>query len=140
MSKYSLTITADTETELFARIAQFAALHGEDAPTGPAEPAKRGPGRPRKESVVAVQAPSAPAVETPAAPATPVAPPVVSAPVTEAKVYTKAEVQTKLIEVVTKVSKEACVALCAAHGGANLSAIDPSNYSALYADAVKLLS
>jgi hypothetical protein len=53
---------------------------------------------------------------------------------------TMVEVRKALIEVVKEKGKEACGALCRAHGGPNLSAIDPKQYPALHAAAIALLA
>lgn len=139
MPKYSLTISADTLDELFAHLPNTAVL----AATDPVEPLKRGPGRPRKAAVETpapvVTYTEAEPVEAPA-PVVPVKAPAAKAPAAKPAVeLTKPMVQQKLIEVVTKISKEACSSLCQAHGGANLSVLDPSVYPALYADACDLL-
>jgi hypothetical protein len=57
----------------------------------------------------------------------------------DAKPLSKADVQPVLIEVVKKFGKEACGAICQAHGGPNLSALDPSTYASVLAAARKQL-
>lgn len=59
--------------------------------------------------------------------------------VADAKPLSKADVQPVLIEVVKKFGKEACGAICQAHGGPNLSALDPSTYASVLAAARKQL-
>jgi hypothetical protein len=58
-------------------------------------------------------------------------------PVTE---ITKQMLQNTLIGVVKKHGRDECGKLCRAHGGPNLSALDPAVYPALYADALKALA
>lgn len=119
----TLTVTADSASELHTALANLA---GALVPATQERPVvreaddtpRRGRGRPPKaESTIEP----------------PVAPP------EQAPTMDRATVQKKLIEVVQKVGKDACGALCRAHGGPNLSALDPGVYDALYADAVKLL-
>jgi hypothetical protein len=49
------------------------------------------------------------------------------------------EVKAKLIEVVTKISRNHCTELCQRHGGSKLSELDPSVYPAIYTEATELL-
>jgi hypothetical protein len=53
---------------------------------------------------------------------------------------TKADVQKLLIAVVQQHGRDECGKLCQKHGGPNLSALDPSVYPALLADAQAVLS
>jgi hypothetical protein len=93
-------------------------------------------GRPKKvespEPVEPVASPAPAAVEV-AAPA-PVSV-VAEAGAAASPTVTKAEVQAALIEVVKGIGREACVTLCEKYGAKNLSAIDPSHYASLLADA-----
>jgi hypothetical protein len=104
----------------------------------PTEAPKRGRGRPPKAAPVAASAefPS----EEPEAPAAPLAPAPTPPPAADAGELTMVEVRKALIEVVKEKGKEACGALCRAHGGPNLSAIDPKQYPALHAAAIALLA
>jgi hypothetical protein len=104
-----------------------------------AEPTKPR-GRPRK---VEPEAAPAPEVEAPSpvyAAAAKVAERIaaVSAEAT-APAVTKADVQKLLIAVVQKHGRDECGKLCQKHGGPNLSALDPSVYPALLADAQAVL-
>ena len=58
----------------------------------------------------------------------------------EAPPVAKADVQKVLIAVVQKHGRDECGKLCAKHGGPNLSALDPSVYPALLADAQAVLA
>lgn len=53
---------------------------------------------------------------------------------------TSADVRKSLIQVVTKIGKEACTALCEKHGAPNLSGLDPSVYDAIVAEATQMLA
>lgn len=97
-----------------------------------AEPAKRRGRPPKAETPEVIESPEVPvAIEPEPAP---VAPPPAAAPA-----IAKADVQKLLIEVVQRVGRDKCGELCRAHGGPNLSALDPSVYPALVADARKAL-
>lgn len=109
----------------------------EATPT-PAAVATRRRGRPPKaetasETVEVIESPDVPDLveETPPPAPAPTPPP--------APAIAKADVQKLLIEVVQKVGRDKCGELCRAHGGPNLSALDPSVYPALVADARKAL-
>ena len=105
----------------------------ETTPTSAAiEPAKRRGRPPKAETPEVIESPEVPAAVEPE-PA-PVAPPPATAPA-----IAKADVQKLLIEVVQRVGRDKCGELCRAHGGPNLSALDPSAYPALVADARKAL-
>lgn len=94
---------------------------------------KRGRGRPPK-AAAPVEAPVPTTTEAPVAETAPAAEP---PPVTE---ITKQMLQNTLIGVVKKHGRDECGKLCRAHGGPNLSALDPAVYPALYADALKALA
>lgn len=113
----------------------------------PTADAPRPRGRPRKAEAE-VEAPVAPAeaaakvaeriaaVSAEAVAPTPVAVPTPPA----APSITKADVQKLLIAVVQKHGRDECGKLCQKHGGPNLSALDPSVYPALAADAQAVLA
>jgi hypothetical protein len=94
-------------------------------------------GRPRK---VETEAP-APEVEAPtmAAAAAKVAERIAAVSAETAPTVAKADVQKVLIAVVQKHGRDECGKLCQAHGGPNLSALDPSVYPALLKDAIEVL-
>ena len=107
--------------------------------------AKRGPGRPPKvtpESPAAPAVATEPSVDVTGATGTPkAAEPQAPAPSPPAAItIDKPLLQRTLIEVVQKKGRDACGALCRAHGGGNLSALDAAVYPALYADARALLA
>lgn len=119
---------------------------------------RRGPGRPRKnpessapvatpepaavrDSSEPADAPQQAEVAAPASPATSPAEPV-AAPLSDAPAVTKEALQTVLVAIAqsgpdgrVKVS-----ALCQKYGAKNLSAIQPTNYHALYSEARLLLA
>jgi hypothetical protein len=112
-------------------------------PAAEAPAGRRGPGRPRKTAEAAAAAPEAPVAspEPEAAPTVaPVAPTSPAAPPEAPEGLSKGDVQRVLIEVVKRLGRDACGSLCQAHGGPNLSSLDPSVWPALHADALKLLS
>lgn len=140
-AKFTLTIVADTAAELMNLVGELATSDGpREAPAAAEAPRRRG--RPAKAET-APEAPVAPSEpETPApTPAEKVAARIaaVSAEATKGDAIDKPTVRKKLIEVVQKIGKDACGSLCLAHGGPNLSVLDPAVYPALYADACKLL-
>lgn len=104
----------------------------EATPTSAAVATRRRGRPPKAETVEVIESPEVPAAIEPE-PA-PVAPPPATAPA-----IAKADVQKLLIEVVQRVGRDKCGELCRAHGGPNLSALDPSVYPALVADARKAL-
>lgn len=148
-SKYTLTIVADTAAELLTLVGDLAASGA--LPAAPATPseAPRRRGRPPKaestptpapEQVAAAAVRVAERVAAVSSEAMKAAPEPAPAPVEpEAPTVDRSTVQKKLIEVVQKLGKDACGALCRSHGGPNLSALDPSVYPALYSNACTLL-
>jgi hypothetical protein len=115
--------------DLTAAIRAAGGLSTVAAPAESSEP-KRGRGRPPKAAAPV----EAPVAEAPVAETAPAAEP---PPVTE---ITKQMLQNTLIGVVKKHGRDECGKLCRAHGGPNLSALDPAVYPALYADALKALA
>ena len=105
---------------------------------------KRGRGRPPGKKVEPeVEAPAAeeaPAVQSAAAKVAARIAAVSAEAKPAAAEITKQMVQNTLIEVVKKHGRDECGKLCRAHGGPNLSALDPSVYPAIYADAVETLA
>lgn len=131
----TLTITADSPEELHRAIRNLYYSQTEDAtkPMAPAPEAvpadKPKRGRPAK---------NAEPIEPPAAepevldmPATPQ----VAAAAPAAPGLEKKDVQKLLIAVVQKHGVAACSEICMKHGGPNLSALDPSTYPSVVADA-----
>lgn len=111
------------------------------------EEPRRGRGRPpgsknKPEPVASADEFPADAIDPAPAPAP--APKPASAPAPAPKpVATSVDaplLRSTLIEVVKKHGRDKCGELCRAHGGPNLSALDPSVYPAIYAEALELLA
>lgn len=152
VSEITLTIQAETPEELAVAIINLAATYtGAPKATVAVEPEAPKPrGRPRK--VEAVEAPTAPEPEVVNPAPTPAE--VVAARVAavsqeaaapapapaEAPAVTRAEVQQALVAVVQKHGRDVCGAICKAHGGPNLSALDPATYAAALAMAQRVLA
>lgn len=140
----TLTISVDSPAHLrqaIASIGEQLGLHDDDVPPAPIAVASVEPtkprGRPRK---VEPDAPVEPLdIPAPAVAAAKVAERI-AAVSAEAPTVNKADVQKVLIAVVQKHGRDECGKLCAKHGGPNLSALDPSVYPALLADAQAVLS
>ncbi len=141
-----ISFEAATPAALRSIIADFL---GADVQAFPAEPGDVPAKRTRKaKGTEPAPAPEAPetAQETTSAPAPAPAPaPAVEAPAPAAEAPkgdapSKLEVQKALVQVVKVAGREACGELCRLHGGPNLSALNPSVYAALLADAQKLLA
>ena len=133
-----MTVRISFEADnIHALRAAMAAFFDEAAPAESSEP-KRGRGRPPK-AAAPVEAPVAAPVEVEGQYEVPVvaSKAAESPPVTE---ITKQMLQNTLIGVVKKHGRDECGKLCRAHGGPNLSALDPAVYPALYADALKALA
>ena len=118
-----------------------------DSPLAAPADAPKPRGRPRKVEAE-VEAPVAPAEAAAkvaeriaAVSAEALAPAPVAVPTPPAAPsITKADVQKLLIAVVQKHGRDECGKLCQKHGGPNLSALDPSVYPALAADAQAVLA
>lgn len=148
-----LRITAETADDLRQQTLALAGQFGVSAPvvsqsapvnTEPGEPPAR---RGRKPKGEVTEAPTAPteAAETVQDAPTQAAPVSAPTPAETPATVDKDMLQKKLIEVVQKFGaagdgRALCGAICKAHGGSNLSALQPSTYAAAYRDAVAVLA
>lgn len=141
----TLTINADSPEELHRAIRNFFYSQTDDA-TKPMAPApqpevaadKPKRGRPAK-SAEPIEAPvvdaTVSAEPSEVAPAQPKAEAAVPAAAPAGAAIEKKDVQKLLIAVVQKHGVAACSEICMKHGGPNLSALDPSTYPSVVADA-----
>lgn len=145
-AKFTLTITADSADDMLDMLAKINAGAAAAAPEVETTE-KRGRGRPPKATTAPAPI-EPPTVEAPPppAPAVVVTPP--TAPVPAGAVAVGGEAPTKeavtkvLIDVVTKLGKPACTALCQRHGSptGNLTGLPVSSYAAVMAEAASLLA
>ena len=145
----TVTFAGDVPT-ILSEMRDFLGAVANDSHPAPAMPApvEQTPkpaarrGRPPKAAEAAPEPPESPQEPTSPEPEPTPAPPAAEPPAAEppaAASVDVAEVRKALIAVVQKIGKAECAALCQKHGGANLTALDPSVYPALLADARKML-